>query len=197
MLTPQIENAGLGFFLKTGGNPNAFGHNGADEGFQAIVIMISDTGEGAAIMANSDNGVELGNYIVNGIAREYGWKYKAPKDGAEGALSLVEMTKGAQAAIQEYKYLRENAADKYDFNEGTLNQLGYQLLTNGQMQEAIQAFRMNVEQYPKFWNCYDSLAEAYMKTGQKDLAIQNYTKSIELNPDNKNGMEMLKKLQAQ
>ena len=197
MLTPQLENAGLGFFLKTGGNPNAFGHNGADEGFQAIVIMISDTGQGAAIMANSDNGVELGNYIVNSIAREYGWKYTAPKSGAAGALSLVEMTKGAQAAIQEYKYLHENAADKYDFNEGTLNQLGYQLLGKGEMQEAIQVFQMNVQEYSKHWNCYDSLAEAYMKAGQKDLAIQNYSQSIELNPDNKNGIEMLKKLKTE
>ena len=103
MLTPQLDDAGLGFFLNMGGNPNAFGHNGADEGFQAILIMISDTGQGAAIMANSDNGVEIGNYLVNSIAREYGWKYAPPKTDAAGALSLVEMTKGAKAAIQEYQ----------------------------------------------------------------------------------------------
>lgn len=197
MLTPQLDDAGLGFFLNAGGNPNAFGHNGADEGFQAVLIMISDTGQGAAVMANSDNGVEVGNYLVNSIAREYGWKFTPPKDQAAGVLSLVEMTKGAQAAIQEYHYLRENAAANYDFNEGTLNQIGYNLLTKGNTKDAIQVFQLNVQEYPKFWNCYDSLGEAYMKAGQKDLAIQNYTKSIELNPDNKNGIEMLKKLKSQ
>ncbi len=197
MLTPQLDDAGLGFFLKMGGNPNAFGHNGADEGFQAILVMISDTGQGAAIMANSDNGVELGNYLVASIAREYSWKYTPPKDEAGGALSLVEMTKGAQAAIDEYKYLRANAADKYHFDESALNQLGYHLLMKNQTHEAIQVFQLNVREYPKFWNCYDSLGEAYMKAGQKELAIQNYTKSIELNPDNKNGVEMLKKLKEQ
>lgn len=197
MLTAQLDDAGLGFFLNMGGNPNAFGHNGADEGFQAILIMISDTGQGAAIMANSDNGVELGNYLVNGIAREYGWKYAPPKTDAAGALSLVEITKGAKAAIEEYHYLHESAVSQFDFNEGTLNQLGYNILTKGDTQDAIQVFQMNVQEYPKSWNCYDSLGEAYMKAGQKELAIENYNKSIELNPDNKNGVEMLKKLKEQ
>ena len=197
MLTPQLDDAGLGFFVNIGGNPNAFGHNGADEGFQAVLIMISDTGQGAAVMANSDNGVEVGNYLVNSIAREYGWKYTPQKLYAAGMLALVEMTKGAPAAIDEYHYLRQNAADKYEFNEGTLNQLGYQILGQGDTKNAIQVFQMNVQEYPKSWNCYDSLGEAYMKAGQKDLAIQNYNKSLELNPNNTNGVEMLKKLKEQ
>jgi tetratricopeptide (TPR) repeat protein len=197
MLTPQLDDAGLGFFVNIGGNPNAFGHNGADEGFQAVLIMISDTGQGAAVMANSDNGVEVGNYLVNSIAREYGWKYTPQKLYAAGMLALVEMTKGAPAAIDEYHYLRQNAADKYEFNEGTLNQLGYQILGQGDTKNAIQVFQMNVQEYPKSWNCYDSLGEAYMKAGQKDLAIQKYNKSLELNPNNTNGAEMLKKLKEQ
>ena len=197
MLTPQLDQAGLGFFVGMGGNPNAFGHNGADEGFQALLVMISDTGQGAAVMANSDNGVEVGNYLVNSIARAYGWKYAPPKDDAAGTLMLVEAAKGAPAAIAEYRYLRDSLADKYEFNEGTLNQLGYHILALGDTKDAIQAFQMNVEQYPKSWNCYDSLAEAYMNAGQKDLAIQNYSKSLELNPDNTNGADMLKKLKEQ
>lgn len=149
------------------------------------------------MLANSDNGVEIGNYLVNSIAREYGWKYTPQKDDAAGMLALVEMTKGAPAAIDEYHYLRQNAADKYDFNEGTLNQLGYQLLGQGDTKNAIQVFQMNVQEYPKSWNSYDSLGEAYMKAGQEDLAIQNYNKSLELNPNNTNGTEMLKKLKEQ
>jgi len=43
---------------------------------------------------------------------------------------------------------------------------------------------------------YDSLGEAYMLSGESELAIQNYQRSIEMNPGNKNGAEMLKKLQA-
>jgi cytochrome c-type biogenesis protein CcmH/NrfG len=50
--------------------------------------------------------------------------------------------------------------------------------------------------YPQSGNVYDSLAEAYMDNGDKQLAIENYQKSIQLNPSNKNAVEMLKKLNA-
>jgi cytochrome c-type biogenesis protein CcmH/NrfG len=51
-----------------------------------------------------------------------------------------------------------------------------------------------VHEYPQSGNVYDSLGEAYMKAGQKELAIQNYEKSLQLEPKNENAIEMLKKL---
>jgi len=39
---------------------------------------------------------------------------------------------------------------------------------------------------------YNSLAEAYMLAGNKELAIKNYEKSLELNPQNTNAVEQLK-----
>ena len=46
------------------------------------------------------------------------------------------------------------------------------------------------------YNTWDSLAEAYMKHGDKELAIQNYRKSLELNSENTNAIEKLKQLSA-
>lgn len=60
--------------------------------------------------------------------------------------------------------------------------------------EAIFYFKLNVEFYPKSWNVYDSLAEAYAATGEKELAVANYKKSLELNPANASAAEALKKL---
>ena len=51
-----------------------------------------------------------------------------------------------------------------------------------------------VSEHPKAWNVYDSLGEAHMKQGEKEMAIENYQKSLELNPSNENGKDMLKKL---
>jgi tetratricopeptide (TPR) repeat protein len=82
-------------------------------------------------------------------------------------------------------------------NEGTLNAVGYMLMGRKKLADAIKVFQLNVEEYPKGWNSYDSLAEAYMNAGQKELAIKNYEKSLALNPENKNGGEMLKKLKGQ
>jgi tetratricopeptide (TPR) repeat protein len=54
-----------------------------------------------------------------------------------------------------------------------------------------------VDDNPKFWNAYDSLGEGYLKTGQQDLAIANYEKSVELNPKNQGGIDALKKIREQ
>jgi len=63
--------------------------------------------------------------------------------------------------------------------------------------EAIAVLKLNVELYPGSWNVYDSLGEAYMLNGDKALAISNCEKSLELNPKNSNGAQMLKKLRSQ
>ena len=197
MLTPQSEDVGLGPYLGTGGNPTEFDHAGSNDGFRCIMMMLSNTGQGLAIMTNSDRGMDVGGYLIEGIAKEYGWKYTPPKHSAGEVLSLVEATRGTQAATQEYQYLKKASPPPYEVNENTLNQLGYELLFAGKTDDAIQVFKLNVEEYPKSSNPYDSLGEAYMKAGRKDLAIQNYTKSVELDPKNKNGIDMLKTLKGQ
>jgi CubicO group peptidase (beta-lactamase class C family) len=197
MLTPQSGDVGLGFFLGTGGNPNVFEHGGSNAGYRCIMMMLTDTGQGLAIMTNSDRGMDVGGYLIESIAKEYGWKYTPPKHSASDVLSLVEAMRGTQAAIHEYQYLKKASPPPYELNEGTLNQLGYEFLDAGKIDDAIQAFRLNVEDYPKSSNAYDSLGEAYMKAGKKDLAIQNYTKSVELDSKNQNGIDMLKKLKEQ
>ena len=59
----------------------------------------------------------------------------------------------------------------------------------------LYAYRqLNVEAYPASSNVYDSLGEAYMDDGNTGLAIVNYKKSLELDPNNTNAVEMLKKL---
>ncbi len=78
--------------------------------------------------------------------------------------------------------------------ENTMNNTGYKLLNQGNLKEAIDVFKLNVILYPKSANAYDSLAEAYMKNGDKALAKENYQKSFELDPNNDNAIQMLKKL---
>jgi len=72
--------------------------------------------------------------------------------------------------------------------------LGYHLLRKKKNKDAIEIFKLNVEVHPKYANGYDSLAEAYMENGEDKLAIKNYAKSLELNPNNKNAVEKLNKL---
>lgn len=63
------------------------------------------------------------------------------------------------------------------------------------MEAAISIFKLSTEEFPESANVWDSLAEAYMKAGQTQLAITNYGKSLELNPTNTHAVNMLNKLE--
>jgi imidazolonepropionase-like amidohydrolase len=104
---------------------------------------------------------------------------------------------GIRAAVDQYHQLVATQHDSYDFSENELVSLGYRLLHMQKISDAIEIFKLSVEAYPQSYNTYDSLAEAYMDHGDRDLAIQNYRKSLELNPANANGTKMLQKLSAQ
>ena len=103
--------------------------------------------------------------------------------------------KGVPAAIARYRQMRLRYPIEY-FKEPTLNNLGYQQLNAHHVEEAIALFKLNVEMYPRGFNTYDSLAEAYMVHGDRLLAIRNYRKSLALNPQNTNAVEKLKQLAA-
>jgi len=90
--------------------------------------------------------------------------------------------------------LKVSASTTYNFDEDELNTLGYQFMKAKQYKEAIRIFQLNIEAFPKSSNVYDSLGEAYMDDGEKELAIANYQKSLQLNPKNRNAMLMLEKL---
>lgn len=85
--------------------------------------------------------------------------------------------------------------DPLSVSERILNELGYRLLGDNKTREAIQMFDMSVKLYPKSANAYDSLGEVYLKDGQIELAIKNYKKSLELNPQNDNAKKVLEQLQ--
>jgi CubicO group peptidase (beta-lactamase class C family) len=194
MLTPVKDQAGLGFFIEKD-DPDQFGHNGADEGFQAILTMNSKTGKGVAVMANSDRGIAAAQFLVHAVAKEYGWTFQPPLDPSF-TLLLVAKLRGTPAVLDCYSTWKRTTLKENPVDEGTLNELGYLLLQDGRTQDAVAVFQRNVQEYPQSSNVYDSLGEAYMNAGQKDLAIANYEKSLQLNPNNRHGAEILKQLRA-
>ena len=192
MLTPVLDTVGLGFFLEKD-NPGVFGHSGADEGFQALLTMNYDTGNGVVIMADSDNGIAVAGQLLRSVAREYNWNYKLDEDTTLD-LYLIALASGPSAALERFDQIKSAHSPDQAMGEGVLNTLGYQLLSDGKTSDAIAVLQRNVQDHPQSSNVYDSLGEAYMKAGQKDLAIQNYEKSLQLDPKNTNAVDMLKKL---
>lgn len=66
--------------------------------------------------------------------------------------------------------------------EFELNIYGYQFLTAGNTDKAIEVLALNTKKHPESANTWDSLGEAYATKGDKKNAIANFKKSLSMNP---------------
>jgi C-terminal processing protease CtpA/Prc len=117
-------------------------------------------------------------------------KSELKSSSAERKASIVGVfNENAHLSIEKrlalfYK-LKKQDPTGYDFqNEDALNMYGYSLLWADKPYEALEVFKLVVEEFPESSNAYDSLGEAYLATGNSELALVNYEKSLALNPDN-------------
>ena len=89
--------------------------------------------------------------------------------------------KGLDAAIKMYFKLKEaDRADEYKFDEHELNIIGYNLLQQNRISDAIKIFKLNVEEYPEVPNTYDSLGEAFEKNNELEKAAEYYKKAYDI-----------------
>jgi pimeloyl-ACP methyl ester carboxylesterase len=122
---------------------------------------------------------------------------QTPDTAAEQAFLKLIQEQGVKKARQVFDEARRRDSRAVLFSEAALNALGYKFLyERKQLEDAIAIFQLNVEAYPASANVYDSLAEAYLGQGRKDLAERNYRKSLELNPRNGNAIQMLARILA-
>lgn len=118
-------------------------------------------------------------------------------DEATSAAVMIGQTiedSGMNAAINRFLSLRSDASANVYFDEDEFNSLGYRLLSAGRIQEGISVFKMNTILFPESANVFDSLGEGYLLKGDKSRAIENYRKSLELNPDNEHAVFILSRI---
>jgi uncharacterized membrane protein len=111
-------------------------------------------------------------------------------------LSATITSRGVDAAVQQYRAFKAAAPATYNFDEAELNALGYQLIQAHKLKDAVRIFQLNVEAYPQSSNVYDSLAEAYMDDGDNTQAVASYQASLRLDQNNRNAVQMIRKLNA-
>ena len=93
-----------------------------------------------------------------------------------------------------FKQQSEEWGEDFNPSQVLINNTAYACLRNKELDNALAFFKYNVELYPLEADVYDSIGECYRKMGNKDLAIKNYKKSLEMNPNNKNATAMLKEI---
>lgn len=95
-------------------------------------------------------------------------------------------------AIQNYYSVKSQYPTR-NF-ENRLLSIGYNLMNNQNLKNAIKVFELNLKENPNSANAYDCMAEAYFTNEQFDLARQNYQKSLDLYPENTNAKDMINKI---
>ena len=104
----------------------------------------------------------------------------APWSAESRFLSLADEPDGLHKGELMFANQRSTDPTVVLFSEALLNRFGYEHLAMGDTKGAIALFQMNVTAYPNSPNVYDSLSDAYFAAGQKDLALQNAKKAMEL-----------------
>lgn len=119
-----------------------------------------------------------------------------PKSG-RNALAEIFQEKGFDAVLDQYLEIKNSMANENRINldAANMNSFGYDLLAYGKIKEAIEVFKLNVDEYPLNANCYDSLGEAYLASGNKEMAKMYYEKALKISPtleSSKKALEQLK-----
>lgn len=102
---------------------------------------------------------------------------------------------GIAEGLKLYFKLKNEAADKYDFSEGQLNTLAYHLMFLNMLNDALEVLELNARQFPESSNVYDSLGEVQMLLGMNEQALNNYKKSLELDPSNTNAADKIREIE--
>lgn len=167
------------------------GHGGGINGFNTLITRLP-TEKHLVVLLNNTGRTNLMEMAIaiNGIL--YGKEYNSPKKSLANSLLTTIMEQGLSSGLAFFN--KEKESSIYSLDEYEMNNLGYQFLQTGKVKEAIEVFKLNVEAFPKSGNVYDSLGEAYLADGNTELAIKNYSKSVEIDPNNTYGKEVLEKL---
>lgn len=192
MTTPYMNDYGYGIGISSdslGGKlVREISHGGGINGFSAMLQYFPDE---EYTLVSLDNSALPARAL--GAVRDlvYGETPEEPTPAITDVIGPIVVERGVYPAIERYRELKRTSPDDYDFGEGQLNVLGYYFLQNGDVEVAVELFKLNVEQFPEAANPYDSLGEAYLEAGNEELAIKNYGKSLELNPGNETARQVL------
>jgi CubicO group peptidase (beta-lactamase class C family) len=185
---------GFGWFISEKEGKKIIQHDGGFAGFRSYIERQPDQHNTIIFISNVRHSItgQLREGINNILT---GKSTVIPKISWANKIIEESDTAGMAQAIADYKLIKNTkAGSRYYFSESEINTLGYYLLNNKRVNDAIQFFTLNIEENPNSSNAFDSLGEAYMIAGNKESAISHYKKSLQLNPLNENARQMIEKL---
>ncbi|MEM6253568.1 MAG: serine hydrolase [Cyanobacteria bacterium P01_D01_bin.156] len=167
------DSIGLNWIISKPGERTITWHNGGTGGYRTFLGLDLQASRAVVVLANSGGNAvdDVGFHLLDPTI-----PLKQPS--AAPVIASTYRTKGIEKAIQHYQSLC--STDHFQIDERALNNVGYWLLRQELIEDAIELFRLNVETYSDVPNLYDSLGDAYMAAGSFIEARESYERAVKL-----------------
>lgn len=162
--------------------------------------------------------LELGDPLKKNRDNRLQWNWKYYNDDTHGSVPLIAEHDGLRwffsfnkfqlpydademktfnydsAFASHYKIVSAEMGYTVSPSEQVINDLAYQFLQQKNFDKAFHYFQMNIANYPESLNVYDSMGDYYDARGDKQKAIEYYTKALTHgeNPYTKTKLDKLK-----
>jgi CubicO group peptidase (beta-lactamase class C family) len=193
MFTPDIHgNYGYGWYISrkeiSSGEDSVLiaDHAGSINGFGAYIARILTDSSLVVVLKNQREDTyidpayapDIGQQIISVV---YGGGVNLPKKSIAHHIAYLIGKKGIDSAIAEYYHVLKKEPENYLLDETELNRLGIELYFRyNKIDEALKVFEVNMKQFPKSYNTYDSYAYILMQKGDFKNAVLYYRKGLKV-----------------
>ena len=173
---------------------------------QAVNPITGTNWEGTGVIPDIETSADMALEVAIEYAKESAEDYHALRKSS--LITYYDRLKSD--LVNAEKLINENCSEEAEriittslmkaiefevMNQSGINRLGYDYLDREKNQLAIAIFKTNVLAYPESADVYDSLGEAYLENGEEQLAILNYKKALEIDPNYPTAIRALKEIE--
>lgn len=184
-----------GFSLDESSNGTCIWHTGDYVSFRNFAMADTKTKTGVVYFTNSFYGLQLYTEIIDMVFEgdhpvascDFLRYYRSLK---ATHMLMLDVDKALEFISSES--FKESWA--FTNIENTFNYIAVEFMKENKFDEVIKIYKYKTNNFPVTAKDWSTLGEAYMKTGQNELAIEAYEKSLELEPNNTKAKENLIKL---
>ncbi|MEP2669635.1 MAG: serine hydrolase [Cyclobacteriaceae bacterium] len=152
-------------------------HSGGWVGFTTYIYR--EIEENNCIILLTNNSTRYFGAIIDPLKNIlHDQPYEIPTLSIGEVIGKVVLNDGVDVALDEYKKLKSEMPDGYNFSESQLNLLGYQLIQMDRMDDAMKILRLNQEEFPQSANTYDSYGDALLASGDSTNALMNFKEAL-------------------
>jgi len=200
-LQPVLNDYAYGLFIRekqvdrSGFRVPLLEHDGLLEGSRSYVAYLPEKEVALVLLSNFGKSFPFYSFQRQLFNILYDRPFQTPKRSLAYHFSIDLKKQGLDYAIQQFGQHQTDTAH-YELNESRMTEYGYFLMRRERLEEALEVFRLNAEYFPDSWSAHNSLAEAYLETGNKELARKHCKKATALNPRNYQGRRLMERIGA-